>query len=522
MTVIDFVRLSRANATLLLVFVSLGLLLALGHTVRQPVVYTATSKGYVVVDSGSSVGDVFSAQNLAQQKLSTYVTLATNTQVAEDVIDQLKLDTTPGDIASRYVATASEGSPELTISANASSPDEARDLANAAVGALSRAAARLESAARPQGAATQSLVKLQPIEQAVSPGAPSSPSYPRNLGIGALLGLAAGYGVALIRKQLDRRLRTVDDMEEAVGTAVLSILPESDELDRRGAKGLVASQTGPAAEALRQLRTNLRFVDVDHPPRSIVITSASAGEGKSVLTANLARVLAAAGQRTVLVDGDLRRPMVASLFDADPAVGLTQVLAGDVALDDVVQSTTLPNLAVMTAGRIPPNPSELLGSQRMQQLIEDLVARGNMVLLDAPPLLPVTDAGLLSATVDGTILVLAVGRTYKEQARLSAKVLDQVGGHLVGSVLNRAPLHGIGSVLYGYGYGYSAYSRDYYSAYGYRGGSRSPAGRGPLSWLAWLAGRRRRSATARITPMSPERDGEEPGPERREPARRRG
>ena len=160
------------------------------------------------------------------------------------------------------------------------------------------------------------------------------------------------------------------------------------------------------------------------------------------VTAATQRVLAAAGQKTMLIDGDLRRPMVSSIFDLDPAIGLTQVLAGDLTLEHTIQDPGFPNLRVIVAGRIPPNPSELLGSQRMQHMIEDLVSQGYLVLIDAPPLLPVTDAGLLSGTVDGAILVLAVGRTYKEQAKLASKVLDQVGGHLLGSVLNRAPQEG--------------------------------------------------------------------------------
>jgi succinoglycan biosynthesis transport protein ExoP len=474
-TVVDFVRLTRANLKIIFVMFSLGLLVALLYTSRQPVVYTATSKGYVAVNSGSSVSDVFSATSLAQQKLSSYVQLATSTRVADDVIAELKLSDSSGDIASRFTAEGATDNPSLTIFANAGSPAEARDLANAVIGAMSKEAARLESAARPAGAPATSLVKLVPTEQAVLPSSPTSPNYKINLAAGGVAGIVLGYAAGLIRRQLDSRIRTVDEIETLVGASVLSILPETHELDRIGEAGIVQSQTGPAAEALRQLRTNLRFVDVDNPPRSIVITSANAGEGKSVVTSNLARVLAAAGQKTMLIDGDLRRPMVANIFDLDPAVGLTQVLAGDLTLEHTIQDPGLPNLRVITAGRIPPNPSELLGSQRMQHMIEDLVGQGYLVLIDAPPLLPVTDAGLLSGTVDGSILVLAVGSTFKEQAKLAAKVLNQVGGHLLGTVLNRAPMHGIGGVVYGYGH--ATHLQDYYSAYVRRGGARSAGNR---------------------------------------------
>lgn len=137
-------------------------------------------------------------------------------------------------------------------------------------------------------------------------------------------------------------------------------------------------------------------------------------------------------------------------------MGLTQYLAGDIALADAVQRTDADNLFYLPAGRTPPNPSELVGSHRMAELIKTL-ARDHLVIIDAPPLLPVTDAGLLTAAADGAILVIRVNKTYKEQVRLSARILDQVNGTLLGSVLNRAPKRGLGAVIYGYGYGYGSY-----------------------------------------------------------------
>lgn len=466
MTVLDFVRLTRASLRTLLVMVSLGLALSFVWTLRQPVVYTATADGVVVADSGSTVSDASTAAQAAATKASAYAQQMRSIDLIEGVREQLGVADSVGALTGRISAVNVEGSPNVTVAATGSTPQEAHDLAVATITYAADYFVEFDSIARPQGSAPNTSIRLVPQPTADLPGAPSSPNYVRNLGIGAIAGLLLGYAVALLRKQVDSRVRTVDEIEGLVGASVLTVVPESPELDRVQADGLIASQTGAPAEALRQLRTNLRFVDVDRPPRSIVLSSANAGEGKSVVTANLASVLAAAGQPTVLVDADLRRPMVASIFDLDPAIGLTQVLAGDVRLDDAVQETGVDNLQVITAGRIPPNPSELLGSQKMQQLVADLVDRGHLVLIDAPPLLPVTDAGLLSGTVDGTILVLSVGRTYKEQARLAAKILDQVGGHLLGTVLNRAPLKGIGAVVYGYGYGHGSYSQDYYAAYG--------------------------------------------------------
>ena len=183
-----------------------------------------------------------------------------------------------------------------------------------------------------------------------------------------------------------------------------------------------------------------------------MITSANEGEGKSTVAANLARVLARRARTTVLIDADLRRPVVAGIYGVDTQIGLAQVLVGDITAEEALQESGIENLKVMSAGRVPHNPSELLGSHRMQHLLQEL-SRDHLVVLDAPPLLPVTDAALLAAIADGAMVVFAIGQTYKEQARLAKRRLGQTGGRMLGVVLNRAPLRGLGAVVYGYGYG---------------------------------------------------------------------
>jgi capsular exopolysaccharide synthesis family protein len=234
---------------------------------------------------------------------------------------------------------------------------------------------------------------------------------------------------------------------------VVGVIPKTDVLshDHRGVRG----DLGLAAEAFRQLRTNLRFIDVDRPPRRIVVTSAMSGEGKSTVSANLARLVAHTGQKVVLIDADLRRPMLATTFGLDGGIGLTQVVAGDVDVSEALVDSGIPNLTLLLAGRIPPNPSELLGSERMRHVVDEL-ARDHLVLLDAPPLLPVTDAGLLTAVCDGALLVQAAGKTHIEHSQHCRRILDQVGGRLLGVVLNKAPQKGEMSVGYGYGSGYAA------------------------------------------------------------------
>jgi succinoglycan biosynthesis transport protein ExoP len=462
-TFLDFVRLTRANLLVILGSVTLGVMVMFGYTLQQPVVYTATSEGYVVVGAATSAGELLTNMNLQQQKATSYTTLVNDRRVAELVADSLGLDVPPETIAGRLSAYAPEDSSQISISASAGTPQEARDLANAAVVALGDVVHELENAGLPEGAEESDLVQVAPSEEALLPAAPSSPDYQRNLLLGGGGGLVLGYAIALARRSVDRKVRSVAHVEEAGVGAVVGVIPAADPLSRRS-RG-VGEDLGVVAEAFRQLRTNLRFVDVDHPPRSIVVTSANEGEGKSTVAANLARMIAAAGQPTLLIDADLRKPSLATTFDLDPAVGLTQVLVGDLSVQEVLQETRTPHLQVITAGRIPPNPSELLGSQRMHALIDEL-GRDYMVILDAPPLLPVTDAGLLSVTCDGALLVVAVGKAAVEQVELCRKVLAQVGGRLLGAVLNLAPSRGLGAVVYGYGGG------SFEHGYGEKRGSR--------------------------------------------------
>lgn len=231
-----------------------------------------------------------------------------------------------------------------------------------------------------------------------------------------------------------------------------------------------------AQESIRQLRTNLKFVNIDSPPRSFLVTSAVPGEGKSTVSLALARSMAESGQAVILIDADLRRPTLAKKLNISSKVGLTQVLAGQVDIANAVSPVNGSNLFVLTAGRIPPNPSELLGSDKMRQLVKELSTEF-VVVLDAPPLLPVTDASLLSDAVDGVLLVGAVGKSHREQMTEATSSLQKVGANLFGLVLNRAPRKGLGNSYYGFGYasGYAGYTTYY--GYSKDGSGPSPKAR---------------------------------------------
>lgn len=471
MTLEDLWKLTRRQFAVIVLSALLGVVLAFGWMLLQPKEYTATAAGYVTAGGGQSIGESFSSQTLAQQKAKAYVTLFTNRRVTQAVIKDLGLDTTPQELASQITATVPPDGVSISVTASGPTPESARDVADTVVSAAAAEAKRIEESGptrevigadgKARKVKSQAQVLIEPNESAVLPSSPTSPNPTQILPLGLILGLLVGFGIAAVRQYNDTKVRRTEDVEGAAGTGVLGILPKSDDLgSERG--DVDRTKSFHEREALRKLRTNLRFVDVDHQPRSIVITSANQGEGKSTVASNLATVLAESGERVVLVDADLRRSAVARAFDLDGTVGLSQVLAGSATLADALQPSHTDGLEILAAGAVPPNPSELLGSHRMEHLIEQL-AEDYFVVLDAPPLLPVTDAALLTRSADGAVLVVAAGKTHKEEVERAAAALRAVDGKVLGAILNQVSTSKVDRIRYGdVEYGYSkTYTADY-------------------------------------------------------------
>lgn len=199
----------------------------------------------------------------------------------------------------------------------------------------------------------------------------------------------------------------------------------------------ISNPRSPIAEAYRSLRTNLEFSSLDHPLRSMVVTSAGPEEGKSTTLANLAVTMAQSGKKVILIDCDLRRPSQHQIFNARNSTGITDLIRDESLLaNPPLQDTPVTNLKLLTSGPLPPNPSELLGSRRMSEIIEGLLTRAEVLLFDAPPIIAVTDAALLSSKVDGVLLVIGAGKTKREHARKAKELLEKVNARLIGTVLN--------------------------------------------------------------------------------------
>jgi capsular exopolysaccharide synthesis family protein len=459
-----YLRILRAHWLGIILLTLLGVAVAAGWTLLQPRVYTADAGGYVATvrtaDSGDDSGSALVADNLAKSKVRSYLDLGTWRSVAERAIDDLGLQSSPESLVNRVSVTNVTDTVNITVAASASSPEGARDLAQAWIRAM---AAEIEALESNNGQST-ALVQLVAGDSARLPSSPSSPNVRLALVIGGLIGLAVGVGYAFLRYTLDRRIRSAESVERETGAVVVGTIPDErsftpedrlipfDGADTAGARAKFFA----VSEAMRELRTNLQYMDVDHPPRVIVVTSPLPGDGKSTTSANLAITLAASGQRVVLIDGDLRRPMVAKIFHLIEGVGLTDVLAGRAEFIDVAQRVDRGgNLLVVGAGKLPPNPSEILGSARMRELVHTL-GMDATVIIDAPPLLPVTDAAVLAHSADGALVVASVGKTTYDVLKRALQTLDRAGARALGVVLNRVPRKGRG------GYYDYRYTGDYY------------------------------------------------------------
>lgn len=448
----DYVRIVRKGWILITAIALLAIAAAAAYSFVKTPEYSASAKVFVSVQSSDTVTDLVQGNTFTQNRVKSYAALVTTPVVLKPVISKVGLQTTVAELAPRVTATAPLDTSLIQIDATSTDPQQAAALANAASQSLSEAVQGLEA---PRASTGLSPVRISQVTDAVAPTSPTAPNIPLNLALGALIGLALGLGAAVLRETLDTRIRGEHDVHGISTAPIVGGIA----FDPRAPEHPLIVQDDPRsvrAESFRTLRTNFQFLGGGDRRGSFVVTSSVQGEGKTTTVANLAIALADAGRRVVIIDADLRRPRLAEMLGLEGAVGLSDLLIGAAEFDDLVQSWGGGNLDVLPAGRIPPNPSELLGSMAMAELIGRLEQRYEFVLFDAAPLLPVTDAAVLSTHVSGVLVVVAAGRTRKAQLRGTIAALHNVDVAPSGIVLSMMPTKGPDAYGYGYGYGYVA------------------------------------------------------------------
>lgn len=482
---------------------------ALGVSSVLPKVYQAQAT-LLVGQSLSAVNPDINQLLASQQVAQTDAQIATARPLLQKVIDQLGLGVTPEELAKQVSADAPQNSSLIHITASDGKADRAAAVANALatqlvaespaiqgrqgsiyksiddnlrstqqeidttqaeVQALVGVANRTQAQQQQLDLLQARLITLRQtyatllgfssnaapnllsvIEPAVTPPSPASPRPLLYTGLAAVLGLLLMVALAFGRNALDDTLHTPEDVEATLGLPTLAQIGQLKAPKYGGEGHLLVSAQAPhsaVAEAFRTLRTNIDFASVDAPIRSLLVTSSSSGEGKTVLAANLAVMFAQGGRKTLLIDADLRRPGAHRLFGLSNSMGLTSLLRDDdLPLEGVIRPSEQPLLRVLTTGPLPPNPAELLNSQRMERTMARLRREADILIVDSPPL-QVTDAAILASRLDGTLLVVQAAKARRGAIRRGREVLANAGANVLGVALNQVPGEdNVGSVGY--------------------------------------------------------------------------
>lgn len=439
----DYVQLLRDQWKTVIVFAIAGALIGAAVFFVRPQQYSSSLELYVsaqLTQGENAANAAYEGSLFTQQRVKSYTELITSDRVLGEVSARLGLPGEPADLAEHLEVSAAVDSVLIDVTATADDPEAAARLASTVGTVFIEVVDDLE---RPTVPGTPRPIVVRPVAPAVPPLEPSSSGLPSLAALGLLACTALGIGFSYVRSVLDTSVTTPESAAEAGGAPSLGVVGYDSALARE--TWHLAEGESPTAEAYRQIRTNLQFVDVDQAARVLVVTSPLPGEGKTTTTLNVARALGSSGHRVIVVDGDLRRPRVAELLQLEPAVGVTNVLASRLQVEGAIQKRSRDHFDVLVAGPLPPNPSELLGSQPMAQLLRDLAQRYDYVLVDSPPVLPVTDAAAVAPASDGVLLVCRAGKTTVQQVASAATSLRTASGKVVGVVLSMAPTRGVGA-----------------------------------------------------------------------------
>lgn len=413
----------------------IGALIAVGAAFFVPKHYVATADVLLTPTAGATT-------NVPKSSVSSLSTVAEGPAIRDSVEAELGL----GSLGDKLRAAPVPNTTVIRITGVGKTGENAASIAKAGAEAF------IEWTAEQKSKAAKGVQASVVADADVPDDESYAPRWTWPIGAG-LLGLLIGGIVPVGRRRADQiSVTSVDDLAAQVGVPVLGVLGHEADL---AALPLISTLPSghPAAEAIRIVRTNLRYVGEEDDLRVLTVTSAVPAEGKSTTCCNLGISMAQTGRSVILVEGDLRRPQVAQYLGVDGEFGVTSVLTGQMSLDAAIQTTRIPGLDTLTSGPMPANPAEVLQTDAMADLLADLREMYDVVLVDAPPVLPVADAPLLAAHSDGVILLTKHGHTGRDQVRAAVDRIHAVDGEVVGAVLTMSPHKATQRFGYGYGYG---------------------------------------------------------------------
>jgi capsular exopolysaccharide synthesis family protein len=437
----DFIRVLRRSWIAISLLSVVGVGAAAAYMVLATPMYKASTQVFVSTESTGTPQDLVAGTTFSQQRVKTYASIATSPLALQPVIDRLNLTCTVAELAQRVAAVVPTDTTLIQITATDPNPQRSAEIANAVSQSLTKVVSKIEPSTKN---ANTSAVKLTRVQDATIPIKPSGNNSALTLAVGFAIGFILGIAFAIMRDMLNNRVRDESDLKELTGVPIIGRVPFDNQVSRQPLV-VHTDAHSPRAEAFRVLRTNLQFLDLENRPRSLVVTSSVRGEGKSSTAANLAIAMADAGSHVLLIDADLRQPEIADYMGIEAAAGLTDVLSGRSTLPEVIRPWGNRGLQVLPAGSIPPNPSELLGSRAAARLIEAFEQEFDAVIIDSPPLLPVTDAAILARTTGGAVVVVGVGIVRRAQVTSALATLASVGARALGVVATMLPKTVVGS-----------------------------------------------------------------------------
>ena len=467
MELIQYWRLIVQNRIVIGASTLVGLVIAAAITFTTTPLYESQAQIFVSTPASTlDISALATGSSFSQQRVKSYAQIIISPKTLEPVIQRLDLKMDAKTLSSMVTASAPLDTVLISLTITDTNPQRAAKIANAVADQFGITVGDLEL----HGIGIDSPVKVSTVKDAIPADSPASPKKVINLALGLLLGFGLGIGIASLRKLLDNTVKNEDDL---LGTPLLAAIGFDEIADEKP----LVTQIGRYAartEAFRTLRTNLQFLNPDAHPQVIVMTSALPNEGKTTSSINLALSLAQAGAKVILVEADLRRPKVPLYLEmSSMSEGLSDLISGPKKLTPqgikaMLHPYESTGLKVLLSGMIPPNPSELLSSKKFEELIDMLRKQFEYVIIDCPPLLPVTDAAIVSAKADGCVLIVHAGATKKPHFIGSRDAIKAVGSNILGVIINKIPESSL-EYEYGYRYGYPRYYGANYRPYAKRG-----------------------------------------------------